>query len=68
MVDFVDAVKQEGIWGRDRETVIIAKIEQFSLKVEVFFAIAETKGQCYGARLSCKCFEAAFYQTLPLAP
>ena len=49
---FVDGVKEKDIWKRHEETVRINKIEQFSLKVEVFFTISETTGQCYGARQS----------------
>ena len=44
---FVDGVRQEDLWGKYQETVRINKIEQFSLKVEVFFTISGTTGQCY---------------------
>ena len=35
---FVDGEKQEDVWRHNIETVRINKIEQFSLKVKVFFA------------------------------
>lgn len=62
---FVDGVKQGAAWGPHMETVRIDKIEQFSLKVEVFFKIARTTGQCYGPGGSCKCFEATTDVNLP---
>ena len=55
---FVDGEKEKDIWGAHKETVRINKIQQFSLKVEVFFTISGTQGRCYGTFSSCKCFEA----------
>ena len=45
---FVDGVKQEALWAHHKDSVRINKIEQFSPKVEVFFTISGTTGQCYG--------------------
>jgi len=61
---FVDGVKEKDIWDRQRETVRINKIEQFSLKVEVFFKIPGMTGQCYGPG-SCFCFEATTDVNVP---
>ena len=61
---YVDGVEQEGLWGHHRETLRINKIEQFSLKVEVFFTIAGTTGHCYGPGV-CMCFEATTDVNVP---
>jgi len=53
---FVDGVQDRGIWGRQNELVRINKIGEFSLKVQVYFVIPGTSGDCYGRE--CKCFEA----------
>ena len=53
---FVDGVKEKDIWGRHKESVRIDKIGKFSLKVEVYYLIPGTSGDCYGRQ--CKCFEA----------
>ena len=53
---FVDGVKQKDVWGRPNENVRIDKIGEFSLKVEVYYLIPGTSGDCYGRQ--CKCFEA----------
>ena len=61
---YVDGVKQEDLWGHHKETLRINKIEQFSLKVEVYFTISGTTGQCYGPG-SCMCFEATTDVNVP---
>ena len=57
---YVDGAKQEDLWGRHKESVRIDKIEQFSLKVEVYFVMPGTpRSSCYGTPgRECKCFEA----------
>ena len=62
---FVNGVNEREIWKRHEETVRINKIDQFSLKVEVFFKISGTTGNCYGSRGSCYCFEATTDVNIP---
>jgi len=61
---FVDGVKQENVWGSHKETVEIRNTNEFSLKVEVFFTVAGTTGECYGPG-SCMCFEATTDVNVP---
>ena len=53
---FVDGVEVKDIWGRHNENVRIDKIGKFSFKVEVYYIIPRTFGDCFGRQ--CKCFEA----------
>ena len=53
---FVDDVEVGDIWGEHREYVKINKIRKFLFKVEVYYRIPGTSGDCYGRK--CKCFEA----------
>ena len=55
---FVDDVKAKDIWGSHKENIKIDKNGQFSLKVQVFFLVSGTSGNCYGSGNRCRCFEA----------
>ena len=60
---FVDGVKQEDAWGRQNENARIDKMGEFSLKVEVYYLIPGTSGDCYERQ--CKCFEATKKLNVP---
>ena len=62
---FVDGVKQKDIWGGHQESVRIDKSGEFSLKVEVYFLIPGTSGDCYWVPEECKCFEATKKLNVP---
>ena len=62
---FVDGVKQKDAWGGHQESVRIDKSGEFSLKVEVYFLIPGTSGDCYWVPEECKCFEATKKLNVP---